>query len=301
MFLHPVISVITNIDADHLSSYDDSFDQLKATFLEFVHHLPFYGLAVVCIDDEHIEGMLAAVERPVTTYGFSAQADVRAVKLRQQGSQMRFNVQFKTGESIEDVQLNLPGKHNVLNALASIAVARELKVDDAAVKKALSDFAGISRRMQSHGQIEFPAGSALLFDDYGHHPTEISATLAALRGGWPDKRLVVVFQPHRYTRTRDLFEEFAEALTAADVLLIAEVYSAGEEPILGADARSLCSAIRDRSNVDPIFISDLSAVPTVLEELLHDEDVVLTLGAGNVGSLCQSLPALSKEAVNAGS
>jgi len=302
LFLQPVISVVTNIDADHLSSYEGSFEKLKSTFLEFVHHLPFYGLAVMCIDDEHVEHMLPHVTRPVTTYGLSYQADVRAVNLRQQGLQMHFDVQFAAGGTMENVVLNLPGEHNVLNALASIAIAKELNVSNDEIKHALHGFEGIGRRMQNHGTLYFSTGTAQLIDDYGHHPTEIAATLSAMRGGWPDKRLVVVFQPHRYSRTRDLFEDFAEALSDLDVLVMTEVYSAGEEPINGADARSLCRSIRNRGKVDPIFVSEITEVPAALENILRDDDVVLALGAGSVGTLSNSLPLhFSKEVVDAGS
>lgn len=290
LFLQPVISVITNIDADHLSSYEGSFDKLKATFLEFIHHLPFYGLAVLCVDDENIEEMLPSVTRPFVTYGMSYQADVRAVNIRQNGLQMHFDVQFAAGGTMENVVLNLPGKHNVLNALASIAIARELNVSNEAIKHALQEFEGIGRRMQNHGDLQLTDGSALLLDDYGHHPTEVAATLDALRGGWASHRLVVVFQPHRYTRTRDLFEDFAEALSEPDVLIMTEVYSAGEETINGADGRSLCRSIRNRGKVDPIFVSDIADVPEALANVLCDGDVVLTLGAGSVGSLALSLP-----------
>lgn len=302
LFLQPVISIITNIDADHLTSYEGSFDKLKSTFLEFIHHLPFYGLAVMCIDDENVEQMLPHVIRPVTTYGLSYQADVRGVNLHQQGLQMHFDVQFSAGGTMEDVVLNLPGEHNVLNALASIAVARELNVSGEEIKKALGEFQGIGRRMQNHGPLYFKNGSALLIDDYGHHPTEVAATLSAMRGGWPSNRLVVIFQPHRYTRTRDLFEDFAEALSVVDVLVMTEVYSAGEEPINGADGRSLCRSIRNRGRVDPIFVSDITDVPEALESILQDGDVVLALGAGSVGGLSKSLPHhFSQETADAGS
>ena len=302
LFLQPMISIITNIDADHLSTYEGSFDKLKATFLEFVHHLPFYGLAVLCVDDEHIEQMLPSVTRPVITYGMSYQADVRAVNVRQQGLQMCFDVQFAAGGTLDDVVLNMPGEHNVLNALASIAVARELNVDNAAICTALEKFEGIGRRVQRHGELPLSTGSALLIDDYGHHPTEVAATLSALKGGWPDNRLVVVFQPHRYTRTRDLFEDFAEALSVPDVLLLTEVYSAGEEPINGADGRALSRSIRNRGLVDPIFVEDIKDVPEALQNVLQDGDVVLTLGAGSVGSLASSLPQFfTREVENAGS
>ena len=291
-FLHlqPMIAIVTNIDADHLSTYDGDFQKLKQTFVEFLLNLPFYGLAIMCLDDEHIREVLPDVARPVRTYGISEDADVRAVNIRQLGLEMHFDVHFKSGVLIEQVVLNMPGHHNVLNALAAIAVANELGVSETDIKTALSGFAGVGRRAQAAGVLHFEKGTARLFDDYGHHPTEVSATLAAIAGGWPDKRLVVIFQPHRFTRTRDLFEDFAESLSFPDVLLLTEVYSAGEEKITGADGRSLARAIRNRGQVDPIFVEDIAEVPKALHSVLRDGDVVLTLGAGNVGSLANSLP-----------
>ncbi len=300
LYLQPVISIVTNIDADHLSTYDGDFEKLKQTFIDFLMHLPFYGLAVVCIDDEHVREVLPSVARPIRTYGLSEEADVRATNVKQSGLEMHFDVHFSSGVSIENVVLNMPGYHNVLNALAAIAIANELGVSEAAIKKALSGFAGVGRRAQAAGELHFEGGKAMLFDDYGHHPTEVSATLAAIAGGWPDKRLVVVFQPHRYTRTRDLFEDFAESLCTPDVLVLTEVYSAGEEKITGADGRSLARAIRNRGQVDPIFVEDITEVPKALQNVLQDGDVVLTLGAGNVGSLAGSLPEFfSKETSHA--
>ncbi len=290
LYLNPVMAVVTNIDADHLSTYDGDFERLKQTFIDFLMHLPFYGLAIVCIDDENIREVLPKVARPVRTYGFSDDADVRAVDVRQNGLQMHFSVVCADGMKIDDVVLNMPGDHNVLNALAGIAVAIELGVSAEAVKVALQKFAGIGRRAQAQGELKFDKGIAALFDDYGHHPTEVTATLKAISSAWPEKRLVVVFQPHRFTRTRDLFEDFAESLSTPDVLVLTEVYSAGEERITGADGRSLARAIRNRGHVDPIFVEDIEAVPEALESILQDGDVVLTLGAGNVGSLAKTLP-----------
>ncbi len=291
-FLHlqPMIAIVTNIDADHLSTYDGDFEKLKQTFVDFLMHLPFYGLAILCLDDENIREVLPTVARPVRTYGISEDADIRATNIEQHGLEMHFDVHFKSGLTIERVVLNMPGHHNVLNALAAIAVANELGVGEESIKTALSGFAGVGRRAQAAGELYFEKGTARLFDDYGHHPTEVSATLAAIAGGWPDKRLVVIFQPHRYTRTRDLFEDFAESLSFPDVLLLTEVYSAGEEKITGADGRSLARAIRNRGQVDPIFVEDIADVPKALQSVLRDGDVVLTLGAGNVGSLANSLP-----------
>ena len=291
-FLHlqPMIAIVTNIDADHLSTYDGDFEKLKQTFVEFLLNLPFYGLAIMCIDDEHIREVLPSVARPVRTYGLSDGADVRAVNVQQHGLEMHFDVHFNSGVVIEQVVLNMPGLHNVLNALAAIVVANELGVSEQAIKTALSGFAGVGRRAQAAGELFFDQGTARLFDDYGHHPTEVAATLSAIAGGWPQSRLVVVFQPHRYSRTRDLFEDFAESLSFPDVLILTEVYSAGEEKITGADGRSLARAIRNRGQVDPIFVEDIADVPKALQNVLQDGDVVLTLGAGNVGSLAGSLP-----------
>jgi UDP-N-acetylmuramate--alanine ligase len=299
LYLQPMIAIVTNIDADHLSTYDGDFEKLKQTFVDFLMHLPFYGLAIVCIDDEHVRDVLPRVARPIRSYGFDETADVRAINVQQRGLQMFFDVQLHDGRQITDVVLNMPGRHNVLNALAAIAVAVELGVDVSASKRALMEFAGIDRRVQAQSDLYFKlanagktgkVGKAQLFDDYGHHPTEVAATLQAIKGGWPDNRLVVVFQPHRFTRTRDLFEDFAEALSVPDVLVLTEVYSAGEERITGADGRSLARAIRNRGLVDPIFVADIEAVPEALEQVLADGDVVLTLGAGNVGSLANTLP-----------
>lgn len=292
LYLQPVISIVTNIDADHLDTYDGDFEKLKQTFVDFLMHLPFYGLAIVCSDDAHVQDILPKVARPIRTYGFNEDADVRAHKVRQSGQRMIFDVSLRDGGELSDVVLNLPGRHNVLNALAAIAVSLELSVETDAIRKALLNFEGIGRRVQPHGLLPCAeGGTALLYDDYGHHPTEVTATLSAIRGGWPDKRLVVIFQPHRYTRTRDLFEDFAEALSNTDVLILTEVYSAGEERINGADGRSLAGSIRNRGAVDPIFVEDISNVPDALGRVMRDGDLVLTLGAGSVGSLVASLPA----------
>lgn len=294
LYLQPVISIVTNIDADHLSTYGGDFEKLKQTFVDFLMHLPFYGLAIVCIDDEHIRDVLPRVGRPVRTYGFDSAADVQALNVRQEGLRMYFDVRIDDGgdvsSEIRDIVLNMPGRHNVLNALAAITVALELGVSVRSSKRALSRFAGIGRRAEPHGLLHFVGGTAELLDDYGHHPTEVTATLEAIRGGWPDRRMVVIFQPHRYTRTRDLFEDFAEALSMTDVLLLTEVYAAGEEHITGADGRALARAIRNRGAVEPIFVEDISDTPAALERIMEDGDIVLTLGAGNVGGLALTLP-----------
>lgn len=294
LYLQPVISIVTNIDADHLSTYDGDFEKLKQTFVDFLMHLPFYGLAIVCIDDEHIRDVLPRVGRPVRTYGFDSAADVQALNVRQEGLRMYFDVRIDDGgdvsSEIRDIALNMPGRHNVLNALAAITVALELGVSVRSSKRALSRFAGIGRRAEHHGLLHFAGGTAELLDDYGHHPTEVTATLEAIRGGWPDRRMVVIFQPHRYTRTRDLFEDFAEALSLTDVLLLTEVYAAGEEHITGADGRALARSIRNRGAVEPIFVEDIADTPAALERVMEDGDIVLTLGAGNVGGLALTLP-----------
>ena len=293
LYLQPVMAIVTNIDADHLGTYGGDFEKLKQTFVDFFMHLPFYGLAIVCIDDEHIRDVLPRVGRPVRTYGFCEDADVRALNIRQEGLRMYFDVRIDAGDvrsEITDIALNMPGRHNVLNALAAITVALELGVEVRSSKRALSLFAGIGRRVQSHGDLYLEGGKAELLDDYGHHPTEVTATLKAIRGGWPDRRLVVIFQPHRFSRTRDLFDDFAESLSIPDVLLLTEVYAAGEERITGADGRALARAIRNRGSVDPIFIEDINDVPSTLVNVLRDGDIVLTLGAGSVGGLATTLP-----------
>lgn len=301
-FLHlqPVMAIVTNIDADHLSTYGGDFERLKQTFVDFLLHLPFYGLAIVCIDDEHVRDVLPRVPRPIRTYGFDELANVRATNVEQDGQAMRFDVVVDAGDVtsvISDIRLNMPGRHNVLNALAAITVALELGVDVKSGKRALSRFAGIGRRANPLGDLVFGDGDqarrVALVDDYGHHPTEVAATLAAIRGGWAGRRLVVVFQPHRYSRTRDLFEDFADVLSTPDVLLLSEVYPAGEERIQGADGRALAGAIRQRhgpgGGVDPIFVEHIDDVPAQLARIVETGDVVLTLGAGSVGALAQRL------------
>lgn len=290
LYLQPMISIITNIDADHLPTYEGDFSRLKATFVEFLHHLPFYGLAILCIDDENIVEILDEVTRPIVTYGFSETADVRAVNVRQVGLQTFFDISFRSGGSIEGITLNLPGNHNVLNATAAIAVATELEVDGEHIRVALEKFQGIGRRVQPLGELRLKDGFAELIDDYGHHPTEVAATLQAVRAAYPNRRLVVVFQPHRFTRTRDLFEDFSNVLAEPDVLLLTEVYSAGEALIPGSDGRSLARSIRNRGRVDPIFVESISDVGASLRDIIDSGDIVLTLGAGSVGALASSLP-----------
>ena len=290
LYLQPMVSIVTNIDADHLSTYDGDFNKLKQTFVDFLHNLPFYGLAVLCIDDEHIRSVMQDVNRPVITYGIEHQADIRATNVRYDGSQSHFTLEYAKDGRALDVTLNMPGEHNVLNALAAIAVASELDVSDESILKALREFEGIGRRFNLHGEIDFGRGKALLVDDYGHHPTEMAATLQAARSAWPDRRLIWVFQPHRYTRTRDLFEDFAQVLSDVDVLVLMDVYAANEQPIAGADGRALARAIRVRGKVDPIFVTEVEDVPAVLRNIVQDGDVILTQGAGSVGGLAAALP-----------
>ncbi|MFW5452598.1 UDP-N-acetylmuramate--L-alanine ligase [Thioalkalivibrio sulfidiphilus] len=292
-FLHlqPIIAVVTNIDADHLATYQGDFGRLRATFLEFLHHLPFYGLAVLCANDRELAGMIAEVGRPVLTYGIGVDADVTARNVRAEGTRTHFEICLPERADTLAVTLNLPGRHNVLNALAAVAVAHELGVDDAAIQQGLDKFQGIGRRFQVYGELKTAAGTVTLVDDYGHHPTEIAATLAAARDAWPDRRLVLAFQPHRYTRTRDLFEDFAEVLSSPDALVLLEVYPAGEAAIPGADGRTLARAIRARGRVNPVFVDAPERFVETLKGVLRDGDVLLTQGAGNVGALAAALPA----------
>ena len=291
LYLQPSMAVVTNIDADHLSTYEGDFERLRQTFIDYLHHLPFYGLAVLCLDDPQVANILAEVTRPVITYGIDSDADVRASEVRQQQLQTHFQVQRPGHDRPLSVTLNLPGRHNVLNALAAIAVATELGVADEAIQRALSGFQGIGRRFHVAGEIPFTAGKVLLIDDYAHHPREIAPTLAAVRAGWPERRLVVVFQPHRYSRTHDLFDDFIQVLSGVDVLVLCEVYAAGEAPISGADGRSLSRGIRARGQVDPVFVERLEMLPDVLDDILHDGDVLLTLGAGDIGAAAAQLAA----------
>jgi UDP-N-acetylmuramate--alanine ligase len=290
LFLQPILSVVTNIDADHLGTYQGDVRRLHAAFVEFLHHLPFYGLAVLCLDDPGVREILPRVTRRILTFGTGEEADVRAVDIRQEGIRTHFRVLWRDGGPGLPVTLNMPGVHNVRNALAAIAVARELGVEDAAVQKALSGFQGIGRRFQVNGEVTVNGGKVLLVDDYGHHPSEVAATMRAARQAWPERRLVVAFQPHRYSRTRDLLDDFASVLCGAEALLVTEVYAAGEEPISGADGRALCRAIRARGQVDPVFVPSCAELPAVLPGVLRDGDVLLTLGAGDIGAVAAGLP-----------
>ncbi len=298
-FLHlqPMLAVVTNIDADHMETYGGDFERLRQTFIEFLHHLPFYGLAVLCLDDPVVRGILPEVAKPVLTYGFHEAADVHAFDLQQEGSRSRFRVILPGRRQPLEITLNMPGRHNVLNALAAIAVAGELGVGDVAMGRALASFQGIGRRFVIRDAVAIRGGRVMLVDDYGHHPREIEATIEAIRSGWPGRRLVVAFQPHRYTRTRDLLDDFAQVLSRTDVPLVLEVYSAGEKPIAGADGRSLCRAIRSRGHVEPVFVEQLEELPQVLDNILRDGDILLTLGAGSIGAAAAALPGqLGREA-----
>ena len=291
-FLHlqPMIAIVTNIDQDHMETYGGSYQRLKDTFLEFLHHLPFYGLAVMCLDDAGVRDVLPYISKPVKTYGVHEDADIRAVDIEQEGMHTRFTVLRWGDHPPLHVQLNMPGWHNMLNALAAITIASTLGVDDQVITKSLGEFKGIGRRFQINGDIGYAGGTITFLDDYGHHPREIAATLEAMRQAWPDRRSVVVFQPHRYTRTRDLFEDFVEVLSTVDVLVLLDIYSAGEEPINGADGKTLCRAIRIRGQVDPVFVINREELPEILAAMVHADDVIVTMGAGNVGQIAAELP-----------
>lgn len=292
LYLQPMISVITNIDQDHMATYHNDFEELKHAFIEFLHRLPFYGLAVLCMDDPVIRELLPRVSRPFFTYGLTSDADFRASNIRQVGTTTYFTVERPNKASSIDIVLNLPGKHNVLNALAAIAIASELKIPDQAIQSALEKFAGIGRRFQISNDLPLKNGGKItLIDDYGHHPREIAVTIDAVRHSWPERRLVTVFQPHRYTRTRDLFTDFCEVLSQPDVLLLLDVYSAGESPIEGADGATLIKKIQERGLVQPIFVEKHDQLADILQETLRDGDVLLMQGAGNIGALASHLAA----------
>ena len=290
LFLQPMIAVVTNIDADHLSTYGNDFARLRETFVEFLHHLPFYGLAVLCADDPQVRSILPRLGRPALTYGTSEDCDARATEIVQEGLRTRFLAHLPGLSAPLSITLNLPGQHSVLNALAAIVVARELGVAETAIRRALLNFQGIGRRFQQHGELSLPGGGrAMVMEDYGHHPREIQAVLSALRGAWPQRRLVLAFQPHRFSRTRDLFDDFAQVLSEVDSLILLEVYPAGEKPIAGADGRGLSRAIRVRGKVDPIFVEQTADLPAVLPDLLCDGDVLLLMGAGDIGAMAARL------------
>lgn len=290
-FLHlqPMVSIITNIDADHMDTYGGDFNVLKKTFIEFLHNLPFYGLAVLCTDDEVVREILPEISRPVVTYGLNEEADYRAINISQSGMHTRFTVKRPEGHADLNITLNMPGVHNVLNALATIAVATDEGIEGEAIAAALEKFSGVGRRFQVLDDISISGGTVMLVDDYGHHPREVEATIKAVKAGWPDRRLVMINQPHRYTRTRDLYEDFVQVLSDVDVLMLMEVYAAGEEPIAGADSRSLCRSIRQRGNVEPVYVKNAEEVPEVLRNLLRPGDLLLTQGAGNITALAHQL------------
>ena len=302
LLLHPIMAVVTNIDADHMSAYEWDFERLRGAFLEFLHRLPFYGLAVLCIDDRHVRESLPSVARPIVTYGIDTEADLVATGIVPEGPRTRFTVTGTGFAEPMELTLNLPGRHNVLNALAAIAVARELDVSQADIARAFESFQGIGRRLQVVATLEIGEGPVTVIDDYAHHPREIEATLEAVQAGWPGRRLVVFFQPHRYSRTRDLIDDFAAVLSGLDVLVVLEVYPAGEAPLAAADGRALCRAIRARGRVDPVFAETVPDVEALVPDLVRPGDVVLTLGAGNIdaapGAICRALAAAPAEAAS---
>jgi UDP-N-acetylmuramate--alanine ligase len=295
-FLHlqPMVAVVTNIDNDHLGTHGGDFQKLRQSFEEFLHNLPFYGLAVLCSDDAEVAKLMPLVKRPVTTYGFNEEADTRAVDVRREAQRTSFTV-LRKGQPRLQVTVNLPGRHNVLNSLAAIAVATELGVDDAAIQRALATFQGIDRRLQVVGELPLPGGAITVVDDYGHHPTEIAATLDALRQAYGERRIVLVFQPHRFTRTRDLLDDFALVLSTADTLLVTEVYAAGEAPIENADGRAICRAVRIRGKVEPVFVPTVDEIAGALAGIVRPGDVIAMMGAGTISGAAHELaPRLSR-------
>ena len=284
LYLQPMMAVVTNIDQDHLETYEGDFERLKQTFVDFLHHLPFYGLAVLCVDDPVVREVMPEIARPVLTYGESEDADVRVTAIEPAGSRTRFSVRLPGDGDDLSVELNLTGRHNVLNATAAISIAWELEVSRAAIGEALAEFSGIGRRCQISEGLRVGDAEIMHIDDYGHHPKEIAATLEGIRAAWPDKRITVLFQPHRYTRTHDLFEDFTQVLSEVDRLVLLDVYPAGESHIKDADGRALARSIRGRGKVDPVFVEDLEGLDDVVESVLQDGDIFLTLGAGSIGA-----------------
>jgi UDP-N-acetylmuramate--alanine ligase len=290
-FLHlqPMVAVVTNIDDDHMATYEGDFEKLKKTFIEFLHNLPFYGLAVLCIDDPVVREIMPQVSRPILTYGFSEDADFRIHLKSQKGMVSRFEVQRPGKSEPLPVTINLPGLHNVLNATAAIVVATDEKIADADIQAGIANFQGVGRRFDVQGELSCKRGKVMLVDDYGHHPTEVAANIRAIRDGWPDKRLVMIYQPHRFSRTHDLYDDFVDVLTEVDFLLLLDVYAAGEKPIRGADSRSLCRSIRQRGQIDPVLVKKPEDIGRILNEILQDGDILVTQGAGNIGVLCKQL------------
>jgi len=289
LLLQPTISVVTNIDADHMSTYQGDFSKLKEAFIDFLHRLPFYGLAVLCIDDPNVCEIMPKISRPIITYGFDENADVRATNFSQVGTQSHFTVKRKGKSKDLEMTLSLPGEHNVLNALAAIAIATELGVDDATLVLALNQFAGVGRRFQQLGTYKFARRKILFIDDYGHHPKEVAVTIKAARQSWPDRRLVMIFQPHRYSRTKDLFDEFRNVLSDVDILLMLKIYAASESPITGISADILCNSIRQQNKIDPIFVENENDLSKVLDTVLLNNDVVISQGAGSVSNMVRKL------------
>jgi UDP-N-acetylmuramate--alanine ligase len=289
MHLQPMVAVVTNIEADHMSTYGGDFENLKKYFVGFIHNLPFYGLAVLCIDDPVVREILPLVSRPKITYGFSKNADFRITNLSQKKETTEFEVQQRNKKKPIKIKLNMPGKHNALNATAAIVIASDEGIKDKDIKSGIKNFSGVGRRFEVQGDFSVGDGSVMLIDDYGHHPTEVAATIKALRDGWPKNRLVMIYQPHRYSRTKDLYEDFVDVLSGVDVLLLLEVYSAGEKKIAGADSRSLCRSIRLRGKVDPVYVQKEADVHGVLQGLIRAGDIVLTQGAGSVGALSKEI------------
>ncbi|HMA30618.1 MAG TPA: UDP-N-acetylmuramate--L-alanine ligase [Casimicrobiaceae bacterium] len=296
LYLSPVIAVVTNIDADHLETYGQDFGKLKRAFVDFVQRLPFYGVAVLCLDDPNVRAIVPEIAKSIVSYGLSEDVALRAVDLRNAGGRMRFVAQGPSGDPLA-VELALPGVHNVRNALAAIAVGREVGVDDAAIARALAEFKGVGRRFQRHGEVAIPGGGSFtLIDDYGHHPVEMAATISAARESFPGRRIVLAFQPHRYTRTRDLFEDFVRVLSSVDALVLADVYPAGESPIVAADGRALARAIRVAGRVEPVFVESVGGVAQAVRDIVRDGDVVVTMGAGSIGTVAAQLSSPSSAA-----
>jgi UDP-N-acetylmuramate--alanine ligase len=303
LYLQPVLAVVTNIDADHMETYGHDFSRLRQAFLDFLQRLPFYGMAVLCVDDTNVRAIMPLITKPITTYGLSEQAQIRAVNIRHEGGRMRFDAEVRgngaPGKTLE-VVLNIPGLHNVQNALATIAVGLEVQVPEEAILRGLAEFRGVGRRFQRYGELALPAGGSFtLIDDYGHHPAEMEATVAAVRGAFPGRRLLLAFQPHRYTRTRDCFEDFVRVLSSVDALLLGEVYAAGEAPIVAADGRALARAVRVAGKVEPVFVEQVADLPAAILDAARDGDVVLTMGAGSVGGVPAQVESLARAAPRA--
>jgi UDP-N-acetylmuramate--alanine ligase len=288
LYLQPILAVVTNIDADHMETYGHDFSRLKQAFVDFIEHLPFYGRAMLCVDDVNVREILPRITKPVTTYGFSEDAQIRAVNVRAEGGQMRFTAECRQNGTPKDldITLNLAGRHNVLNSLAAIAIALEVGVADEAIVAGLREFEGVGRRFQRYGEVALPAGGSFtLIDDYGHHPVEMAATLEAVRGAFPGRRLVLAFQPHRYTRTRDLFEDFVKILCGVDALVLAEVYAAGETPLVAADGRAMMHALRLAGQTETIFVEQIGDMPQTIMQWARNGDVIITMGAGSIGNV----------------